>query len=323
MDFPFVVTAVAETPGVLDAATTSAIAQAIADQGGQVDFLSMRWLADDVAFEIPFRAAPAGAVQQAVRRAVEGRPVDVAALPVAGRRKRLLITDMDSTVITCECIDELGDMAGVKDRVAEITERAMNGELDFQAALAERVGLLKGLPESVLERVYAERVKLMPGARELVATMAANGAYTVLVSGGFSYFTGQVRRALGFHEDRSNQLEIVDGKLTGRVLPPILDKQVKLDTLREIAAARGLSLSDTMAAGDGANDLPMLQAAGLGIAYHAKPVVQEEAQVPVNHNSLKALLYFQGYHEREIVRDRAPLTLVASSPAAPLGAPGR
>lgn len=300
MDFPLIVTAVSETPGVLDASTTAAIAQAVSAQGGRVSFMEARWLAEDVAFEIPCGAISAADAHAAIRTALGDKPVDVAILPAEGRRKRLLVTDMDSTVITCECIDELGDMAGVKEKVSEITERAMNGELDFHQALAERVALLKDLPESVLEKVYRERVRLMPGAKELIATMRAHGAHTVLVSGGFTFFTERVRDALGFNEERSNVLEIVDGRLTGKVVPPILDKQAKLDTLRETAQKLGISLEETLAAGDGANDLPMIQAAGLGVAYHAKPVVQESAPVAINHNGLRAVLYFQGYTLDEI-----------------------
>jgi phosphoserine phosphatase len=191
-------------------------------------------------------------------------------------------------------------MAGVKDRVAGITERAMNGELDFQAALTERVALLKGLPESVLQQVYDERVRPMPGAKALLATMRAHGAHTVLVSGGFTYFTTRVRDELGFHEERSNTLEIIDGVLTGRVIPPIIDKQAKLQALIDSAAERGIALPDTLAAGDGANDLPMIQAAGLGVAYHAKAVVQASAGAALSHNDLIGLLYFQGYTKEQI-----------------------
>jgi phosphoserine phosphatase len=236
------------------------------------------------------------------REALENQPIDCIAQATDGRQKRMLITDMDSTVITVECIDEIADFAGVKEKVAGITERAMRGEIDFPAALAERVALLAGLPEATLMQVYDERVKFMPGARELVATMRANGAYTILVSGGFDFFTSRVRDALGFHADASNRLESMDGKLTGKVVPPILDKNSKLLTLMQTSSERQISLSDVMAAGDGANDVPMLLAAGMGVAYHAKPVVQSSVRARINHCDLTALLYAQGYREEEIVR---------------------
>jgi phosphoserine phosphatase len=214
----------------------------------------------------------------------------------------MLICDMDSTIITVECIDEIADFAGVKKKVAAITERAMRGELDFPAALNERVLLLKGLDEAVLSQVYDERVTFMPGARELVATMRANGAYTVLVSGGFDFFTSRVREALGFHADFSNRLEIEAGKLTGKVMPPILGRNSKLETLMRISAERQISLSEVLAAGDGANDVPMLLAAGLGVAYRAKPLVRQSARARISHCDLTALLYAQGYSEKEIIR---------------------
>jgi phosphoserine phosphatase len=209
---------------------------------------------------------------------------------------------MDSTVIGCECIDELADMTGLKPKVAAITERAMRGELDFPAALRERVGLLKGLPLEALGRVYAERVRLNKGARALIATMRKNGAHTLLVSGGFTYFTSRVAADAGFDEQQGNRL-LDDGKaLTGQVGEPILGREAKLRALEETAARLGLALAESIAVGDGANDLDMIKRAGLGVAYHAKPVVAAAAGVSVSQGDLTALLYLQGYHAAEIIR---------------------
>jgi phosphoserine phosphatase len=202
---------------------------------------------------------------------------------------------MDSTIIGCECLDELADFAGVKAQVSAITERAMRGEIGFEGALRERVAMLKGLPLEALARTYAERVRLNPGARTLVRTMAAHGARCVLVSGGFDFFTSRVAEAAGFHLDRSNRLIEADGALTGEVADPILGREAKLATLKDEARALGVDLAETLAVGDGANDLAMIQAAGLGVAYRAKPVVAMEADARVDHADLTALLYFQGY----------------------------
>lgn len=220
--------------------------------------------------------------------------------PEKNRRKKMLISDMDSTIITIECIDEIADYAGVKPKVAEITERAMNGELDFAAALNERVALLKGLPVSTLEKVYNERLKFMPGAKELVGVMAKSGARCVLVSGGFTFFTNKVREELGFTFDESNNLEVENGKLTGRVIPPILDKNAKLASLKKHAKEIGISAKDVIAVGDGANDLPMLLEAGLGVAYHAKESVKKQAAAKIDVCDLTSLLYAQGYQVGEI-----------------------
>jgi phosphoserine phosphatase len=220
--------------------------------------------------------------------------IDAVLQPTAGREKKLLISDMDSTMIQQECIDELADLVGRKKEVAAITERAMNGELDFKAALRERVALLAGLTTADLARVMAERITLMPGAKTLITTMKARGCHTVLVSGGFTFFTSRVAAAIGFHEDHANQLEIKNDHLTGKVVEPVLDKESKLQILQHIAAQHRLELAATLAIGDGANDLPMLQAAGLGVAYHAKPVVQQQVAARINHNDLSALLFLQG-----------------------------
>jgi phosphoserine phosphatase len=237
----------------------------------------------------------------AVKDAVGDRPVDFAIQPVENRRKRLLIADMDSTIINVECLDELADFAGVKDKVSEITERAMRGELAFEGALRERVGMLKGLSVDALQTCYDDRVKLNPGARTLVRTMAEHGARCALVSGGFTFFTSRVAQAAGFHLNRANTLIEADGKLTGTVGDPILGKEAKLAALREETAALGLTPADALAVGDGANDLAMIEVAGLGVAYRAKPIVAAQAHAKVDHADLTALLYFQGYTQAEFV----------------------
>ena len=249
------------------------------------------------AADIPLDAAPDMA---AVRAALDGAPVDAILTALAGRRKSLLVADMDSTIVTGETLDELADFAGLKQRIAAITARAMNGELDFKAALRERVAMLRGLPIGALENTW-QRVRLTPGARELVATMRAHGAYAALVSGGFTFFTGRVAEAVGFDTHRSNVLLDDGATLTGFVAEPILDRDAKLDTLTRLAAERGLPLSATLAVGDGANDLDMLRAAGLGVAFRAKPIVAAEARARVDHADLRALLFAQGYRREDIV----------------------
>jgi len=258
------------------------------------------WLSPGKAVELPVGPDVSA---NSVREILGEAPVDFALVPREGRRKRLLLADMDSTIITVECLDELAGFAGMKPQIAAITERAMRGELDFTAALRERVAMLAGLEETALSRTYVERVTLTPGARTLVMTMRRSGAYAALVSGGFTYFTSRVREAAGFDIDLANRLVIDAGKLSGRVHEPILDSAVKLSTLRRLAAERGLGREETLAVGDGANDLPMLQAAGLGVAYHAKPLVAAAAHARVEHGDLTALLYFQGYRDAEFVTD--------------------
>lgn len=235
------------------------------------------------------------------RAALEGliAEVDLVVQPAANRRKRLLVADMDSTMITVECIDELADYAGVKAEVAEVTERAMRGELDFAAALDARVALLKGLDEAVIDRCRTERVRLTPGARTLVGTMRAHGAYTLLVSGGFTRFADPVAREIGFDEARSNVLTVESGRLAGTVARPIVGAQAKRDALVEVAAARAIPLADTLAIGDGANDIPMIEAAGLGVAYRAKPATAAAADARIEENDLTALLYAQGYARKD------------------------
>lgn len=275
------------------------VCTALAEAGALV--IGKEWLSPDIACDIVFSRIENAQAEVLAAKELAGLAADCVSQSTEDRQKKLLISDMDSTMITIECIDEIADFAGVKTQVADITERAMRGEIDFIGALRERVALLKGVPENTLRQVYDERVKFMPGARELVKTMRAYGAYTMLVSGGFEYFTAKVQSALGFHDNSANQLEVKDGKLTGQVIEPILDKQAKLHTLMQLSNDKQIGLSCTLAVGDGANDLPMITAAGLGVAYHAKPLVQQSARVRINHCDLKALLYIQGYKEEEIV----------------------
>jgi phosphoserine phosphatase len=229
--------------------------------------------------------------------------IDVNAVPAEGRRRRLLVADMDSTIIPVECIDELAAMAGVGPEVARVTERAMAGELDFEGALAARVALLDGVSVDTLERVFEERIRLNPGARALAATMAAHGAHTMLVSGGFTFFSEKVAALAGFAEHRANTLVSDGGRLTGRVAEPILGREAKRATMEEALAARGLTATDALAVGDGANDAAMVEAAGLGVAFRAKPVLETVADAAIRHAGLEALLALQGYAEDEIVRD--------------------
>ena len=252
-------------------------------------------LAPGEAADIPLPGVPD---MEVVRAALDGAAIDAITTDAVGRRKRLLIADMDSTVVTGETLDELADFAGLKPRIAAITARAMNGELDFKAALRERVAMLRGLPVDALERTW-ERVHLTPGARELVATMRAHGAYAALVSGGFSFFTSRVAALCGFDLHRSNVLLDDGATLTGLVAEPILDRDTKLAMLTSLAAQHALPLSATLAVGDGANDLDMLGAAGLGVAFHAKPIVAAAAQARVDHGDLRALLFAQGYRAAE------------------------
>lgn len=236
------------------------------------------------------------ALEADIRASLAGAPIDIIVQPVATRRKALFLADMDSTMIGQECIDELAAYVGLKDLVAGITERAMRGEIAFEPALRERVALLKGVNLKVVDEIIAERITLTPGGKTLVATMRAHGAYTCLVSGGFTLFTQKIGAMIGFDEDRSNIL-LVDGdaRLLGQVAEPILGKEAKLDTLRELQQRLGLRPEETMAIGDGANDIPMIEAAGLGVAYHGKPAVAEAAAARIDHGDLTALLYAQGY----------------------------
>lgn len=264
------------------------------------DSASPVWLASGSACDVDFAMLATEQAEAAARQFFAGQDVDVLAQASADRRKRLLVADMDSTIVTSETLDELAAHVGLKEKIAAITARAMNGELDFRAALDERVGLLKGLPVTALQETWDETV-LTAGARTLVQTMKANGAYCILVSGGFRFFTSRVREACGFDLDISNELIVRKGRLTGRVAEPIIDKAVKLSTLIRTAGERLLPLAQTLAVGDGANDLDMIKAAGLGVAFHAKPVVSTQVSVRIAFNDLTALLYAQGYHRDEFI----------------------
>ncbi len=255
-----------------------------------------RWLAPEIACDIPF---------EGTARPVAMTAIDAVVVPAEGRRKKLLVADMESTMIENEMLDELADFLGLRDRIAAITARAMNGEIDFAGALEERVGLLKGLPVARLDEA-AHRIRYVPGGATLVATMQHHGAACALVSGGFTHFTGLVRRALGFDLEAANRLEHDGATLAGTVAQPILGKEAKLSTLQRLAGERGLALAETLSVGDGANDLPMLKAAGLGVAFHAKPAVAAEVAARVGHGDLTALLYLQGYSRSEFIERNNP-----------------
>ena len=261
-----------------------------------------QWLFDEVAVDIPFEGSEdIGAIVSRLREARGDLPIDIVVQPRDFRRKKLFLADMDSTMIGQECIDELADFAGLKAHVAEITERAMRGEIDFEPALRERVALLKGMPVSVVDEVLKKRITATPGGRELVMTMRANGGYTCLISGGFTLFTSAVAAMIGFQENRANELLVADGKLTGEVREPILGRAAKLATLVELRESFDIDEIDTLVVGDGANDLGMIEAAGLGVAYHAKPAVAAAAAARIDHGDLTALLYVQGYRRDEFV----------------------
>jgi len=262
--------------------------------GGDAD-----WLAVNEAAEFAVEQIPSNFWD--VWESLQAGGVDLVIQPAEGRRKKMLLADMDSTMIQQECIDELADEAGVGERVKDITARAMNGELDFEGALIERVGLLKGLPVTVIDKVLADRITLMPGGKALLATMKANGAYAALVSGGFTAFTAKVAAELGFDENRANTLLTHSDELSGDVGRPILGREAKVQALEEITARLGISEDEVIAVGDGANDLGMLTRAGAGVALHAKPSVAAQCNVRINHGDLTALLYVQGYKKAEFV----------------------
>jgi phosphoserine phosphatase len=273
-------------------AITSRVVEALRDHGAGAP----HWLSPGEACEVEaFPRWPEFKLE------LRNLPIDAAIVSIHNRRKRLLLADMDSTMIHQECIDELGVIAGVGDQIKIITAKAMRGELDFDGALKERVALLKGLDSAVIATLLRERITYMEGGKTLLATMRTNGAYAALVSGGFLAFTGPVAKHLGFHENRANTLIEKDGTLTGQVGLPILGQQAKLDSLREIATSHGLTPADAIAVGDGANDLAMLSEAGLGVALHAKPHVQESSLIRINHSDLTALLYLQGYRQEQFV----------------------
>ncbi|WP_174274181.1 phosphoserine phosphatase SerB [Sphingomonas bacterium] len=294
----FIATLIA-SPGALTAADVEKARDALAGAGGMATHFA--WIDEGEAADIAF-----GRLDRAGARAVlEGLlpDIDVVVQPRAGRAKKLLIADMDSTMITVECIDELADYAGIKPQIAAVTDRAMRGELAFEEALDARVALLAGLDAGMIDRCHAERVVLMPGARTLVRTMKAHGARAVLVSGGFTVFADRVGAAIGFDRMLSNVLEISDGRLGGTVRRPIVGADAKRETLLKETAALGLKPEETLAVGDGANDIPMIRAAGLGIAYHAKPATAAAAAARIEHRDLHALLHAQGYPRSAWVED--------------------
>lgn len=293
--FPFILSVIGA-----DAAQHAARAASVATAHSKTGEIA--WLSQNRAFEIPFDG-DSDKVRDAARAAAEGTLLDINVVAAATQRKKLLVADMDSTIIGCECLDEIADVMGLKPQVAAITERAMAGEIAFAPALRERVALLKGLPVHRLSRVYGERVRLNPGARALIATMKANGARTVLVSGGFTFFTSRVAADVGFDADHGNVLLDDGAHLLGTVAEPILGREAKLETLEAETKTLGLSYDETLAVGDGANDLDMIGRAGLGVAYHAKPIVAQAAGARVDHGDLTALLYLQGYRDDEIVRE--------------------
>lgn len=261
-----------------------------------------QWLAPSLAADLYFIPADAdiAKLSDRLRDALAGTQVDVIVQPIAHRRKKLLVADMDSTMIGQECIDELADFVGMKAHVATITERAMRGEIAFEPALRERVALLKGLAAEVVDEVIARRITLTPGARPLIQTMRAHGAHTALVSGGFTLFTARIAEMIGFHSHQANILVVEDGKFAGLVAEPILGKDAKRATLLRLREHHGLDAAETLAVGDGANDLAMLVVAGLGVAFHAKPAVAAAAHARIDHGDLTALLYAQGYKGQEI-----------------------
>ncbi len=287
-----VITLMAARDGGLDAAMIDAAAAALRADGARPG--EPRWLAAGRACDIPFEGVPAESAEAAARAALAGAPVDLGAQVAAGRRKSLLVADMESTVIAEELLDVLGRLAGLGEQIAAITGRAMRGEIDFADALRHRVALLAGRPAELIEEAR-RHITLTAGARELVQTMRRHGARTILASGGFDCFAEDVARRCGFDEFRANRLEIADGRLTGRVAEPVLDRGAKLAALQEAAGGLGLALAGTAAIGDGANDLPMLQAAGLGVAFRGKPAVAAAARFRLDHCDLSGLLYLQGY----------------------------
>lgn len=258
------------------------------------------WLSDGEACDIVFSGSITTDLEPRIRDLLVDQKIDLAIQPLQGRRKKLLLSDMDSTIVTAETLDELADFAGLKDKISAITARAMNGELDFREALDERVGMLKGLSAETLDDTMRQ-ITYSPGAETLVRTMSANGAYTALVSGGFTYFTSRVREAIGFDFDTGITLGIENGTLTGTVTGEIVTKDVKREILLRLANEQNIDLKDTLTVGDGANDLPMLQTAGLGVAYRAKPVVVASAPYRIDHAGLDALLFMQGYSREEFV----------------------
>jgi phosphoserine phosphatase len=284
--------------GLLQASLVARVRAALLDLGGQPG--APDWLAEAEAVDLPFSLLAPAQADAIARGALEGAPVDCIAQESEGRRKKLLVADMDSTIVTAETLDELAAYAGVQDRIAAITQRSMNGEIDFATSLRERVAMIKGLTLTALEETWA-RIELMPGAEVLVRTMGAHGAHCAIASGGFTWFTARVAEKVGFHSHHANILLDDGACLTGKVEEPVFDRDAKLTILKKLAAELGLPISATAAVGDGANDLAMLGAAGLGVAFRAKPVVAASARARVDHADLRALLYAQGYRASEFV----------------------
>lgn len=284
---------------ILDATLINKAFMALERKGAKI--INMSWLAENEACDVFFDGLDTTTARNILSEKLEPLCVDFIVQENNNRKKKMLISDMDSTIIEQECIDEIADKFGIKDKIAEITNRAMNGNLDFSNSLRERVALLKGLDESELGNVYNNTITLMLGAVELVATMKKSGACCILVSGGFTFFTDKIAQRLGFDENRANTLEIHQGKLTGKVIEPILNADSKLQALNETIGRLNISTNDVLAVGDGANDLPMLKNAGLGIATHAKPLVQQQVNHNIKFTNLKSLLYLQGYKKEEFV----------------------
>jgi len=285
--------------GALDNNTVSDARTALQEIDAEIG--ANDWLSDGEAVDIPFHNIKPKLAESAVRTALVDIKVDVIAQRTYRRRKKLIIADMDSTIVIGETLDELADFAGLKAEITAITQRAMRGELDFAEALHARVGMLKDLDESYLAKTMND-VQLTPGAEELIRTMRGHGAFTALISGGFSYFTDRIRVAVGFHSSLGNHLGMENGQLTGKVIPPIVGKEIKLEMLIDMAEQQGLGITQTLSIGDGANDVPMLTKAGMGIAYHAHPVAREAARARLDHADLCGALFIQGYRREEFLR---------------------
>lgn len=294
----FVVTLIAADGTALNVEMMEAVRDALRSLGAETG--SLDWLAQDHACDIPFDDIAPDQADAAARHVIGTQAIDCIAQEVDGRRKVLLLADMDSTMVTSETLDDLAALTGLGDIIAEITARTMNGELDFASSVKERVMMLKDLPESALEQAY-QQIQLSPGATTAVQTMKANGTHCLLISGGFTFFTSRIAERIGFHEHMANDFMIEDGKLTGGVSEPVLTKEVKLETLIARASTMGISISASVCVGDGANDVPMLKAAGLGVAYRGKPSVVAEIPARLDHADLTGLLYAQGYRQEEFV----------------------
>lgn len=282
----------------LSDAVMTVLAQRLHEDGAVLE--SSDWLAEDTACDLPFNHLPIERAIQIAAATLAELPVDFHAQLLEGRRKKLLLSDMDSTILATETLDDLAEQAGIKDEIAALTARTMAGELDFAQSLTERVAMLANLPETALATSF-DRISYSPGAATLVATMRANGAFTTLVSGGFKYYTSKVAATLGFDLDLANELELAEGRLTGRIVGPILDANTKLNTLMRLTAEHNLTVADAVTVGDGANDVPMLREAGLGVAYYGKPIVRKTIACQINHTDLTTLLYFQGYRAAELI----------------------